>query len=98
MAPYESVATRLVPARAEENAVYLAYANYAGREGAFHYFGLSCVCGPDGTDLSRAGRGEEMIFADLDKAELAEARAQATHLADRRPELYGPLTKPGGET
>jgi predicted amidohydrolase len=98
MAPFESVATRLVPARAEENAVYLTYANYAGREGDFHYFGLSCVCGPDGTDLARAGRGEEMIFADLDKAVLAEARAQATHLADRRPELYGPLTKPGGET
>jgi predicted amidohydrolase len=98
MAPFESVATRLVPARAEENAVYLAYANYAGREGDFDYFGLSCVCGPNGADLSRAGRGEEMIFADLDKAALAAARALATHLADRRPELYGPLTKPGGET
>lgn len=98
MAPFESVATRLVPARAEENAVYLAYANYAGREGDFEYFGLSCVCGPAGADLARAGRGEEMIFADLDKAALAAARTAATHLADRRPELYGPLTKPGGKT
>jgi predicted amidohydrolase len=98
MMPYESVATRLVPARAEENAVFLAYANYVGREDAFDYFGLSCVCGPDGADLARAGLGEEMLFADLDKAALAAARALATHLADRRPELYGPLTKPGGET
>ena len=47
MAPFEGVATRLVPARAEENAVFVAYANYVGAEGAFAYFGLSCVCGPD---------------------------------------------------
>jgi predicted amidohydrolase len=95
MAPFDSVATRLVPARAEENAVFLAYANYAGREGDFAYFGLSCVCGPTGADLARAGGGEEMIFADLDRAALAAARAAATHLADRRPELYGPITKGG---
>jgi predicted amidohydrolase len=98
MAPFDTVATRLVPARAEENAVFLAYANYAGREGDFDYFGLSCVCGPLGHDIVRAGHGEEMIFADLDKAALAAAREAATHLADRRPELYGSITKNGGAT
>jgi predicted amidohydrolase len=96
MLPFDSVATRLVPARAEENAVYVAYANYVGREDEFDYFGLSCVCAPTGADLARAGSGEEMIFADLDKAVLVAARADATHLADRRPELYGAITKDGG--
>lgn len=96
MLPYDTVATRLVPARAEENAVFVAYANYVGAEPPFEYFGLSCVCDPTGADLARAGRGEEMIFADLDKAVLAAARRNATHLADRRPELYGSLTKTGG--
>jgi predicted amidohydrolase len=91
MAPYDSVAQRLVPARAEENAVFLAYANYTGAEAEFDYVGLSCVCGPDGSDRARAGRGEEMIFADIDRAEVARLRVHATHLFDRRPELYAPL-------
>jgi predicted amidohydrolase len=95
MVPFEGVATRLVPARAEENAVFVAYANYVGADDVFTYFGLSCVCGPTGADLARAGAGEELVFADLDKAALAEARVAATHLADRRPELYGPMTKGG---
>lgn len=96
MLPYDTVATRLVPARAEENAVFVAYANYVGAEPPFEYFGLSCVCGPDGADLARAGHDEAMLFADLDKAALAAARTNATHLTDRRPELYASLTKPGG--
>ena len=33
MLPFDGVATRLVPARAEENAVFVAYANYVGRRG-----------------------------------------------------------------
>jgi len=96
MLPFEGVATRLVPARAEENGVFVAYANYVGAEGDFAYFGLSCVCGPGGGDLARAGAEEELIFADLDKAVLAEARRTATHLADRRPELYRSLTTSKG--
>jgi len=91
MVPFTSVPTRIVPARAEENEVYVAYANYCGTEGEFTYCGLSCVCGPDGADLARAGGGEEMIFADLNKRHLAATRAISTHLADRRPELYGPI-------
>lgn len=91
MAPFDSVATRLVPARAEENAVYVAYANYAGAEPPFDYFGLSCVCDPTGADLVRAGRGEETILATIERGALDAARARATHLADRRPELYGSL-------
>lgn len=94
MAPFESVARRIVPTRAEENAAYVAYANYCGAEGAFAYVGLSCVCGPDGADVARAGAGEETIFADLDRAALEAARAASTHLADRRPDLYAPLARP----
>ena len=96
MLPFEGVATRLVPARAEENAVFLAYANYVGADDAFTYFGRSCVCDPTGADLARAEGGEEMIFADLGKPALAAARREATHLADRRPELYRSLAATGG--
>ena len=51
------------------------------------------MVGPDGADLARAGRGEELIFADLDRAALTRSRALNTHLQDRRPELYGRLTQ-----
>lgn len=89
MIPFHSVPTRLVPARAEENAVYVAYANYIGREGEFTYGGLSCVCGPDGNDLARAPiDAPDLVFADLNHSDLAKSRQMQNHLADRRPSLY----------
>jgi predicted amidohydrolase len=91
MDPFKAVARILVPARALENQVFLAYVNRCGHEGDLRYCGLSCVAGPDGADLARAGRGEQLILADLDLADLAAARLANPYLADRRPELYGPL-------
>jgi len=98
MEPYEVVAEIVVPARAFENQVFMAYANRAGREGDLVYCGRSCVVAPDGADLARAGRSEELIVADLDPERLRASRRLNTHLMDRRPELYGPLAeRPGGE-
>ncbi len=91
MRPFDVVARTLVPARAYENQLFLAYVDRCGREGGFDYCGLSCVVGPDGVDVARAGRGEELIFADIDPAELARSRQLNTHLQDRRPALYGGL-------
>jgi predicted amidohydrolase len=91
MEPFEVVARTLVPARAVENQIYLAYANRCGREGDVRYCGLSCVVGPDGTELVRAGRGEDLVFADLDLDRLRADRTRSPYLSDRRPELYAPL-------
>lgn len=91
MAPFDSVATRLVPARAEENGLYLAYCNYIGSEGQFNYNGLSCLVGPDGTDLARGANKEEILYAALDRTKLNTARQAQTHLPDRRADLYGDL-------
>ncbi len=88
MDPYGHVGTVLVPARAYESQVFLAYANRTGAEGEFVYCGASCVIAPDGTELARAGRGEELLLADVDPAVLTASRRVNTHLADRRPELY----------
>jgi predicted amidohydrolase len=93
MEPYAGVARRLVPARAEENEIFVAYANYVGAEGEFNYCGLSCVVGPDGNDLARAGSQEEMIFADLDREHLHAVRGKLSHLNDRRPGLYRRLVR-----
>ncbi|MFZ1429447.1 MAG: carbon-nitrogen hydrolase family protein [Geminicoccaceae bacterium] len=94
MEPYDFVARSLVRTRAYENQVFLAYVNRCGSEGDLRYHGLSCIVGPDGVDLARAGTGEEMLLADLDPALLAASRPLNTYLADRRPELYQGLVKP----
>ena len=94
MEPYEFVARCMVPVRAYENQIFMAYANRCGAERELRYVGSSCVVGPDGADLARAGRGEELILADLDPDLLAASRRLNTYLADRRPELYGGLAAP----
>ncbi|WGF88967.1 carbon-nitrogen hydrolase family protein [Marinivivus vitaminiproducens] len=92
MRPYEIVPRLMVPTRAYENGIFVAYCNRAGVEDDFAYTGESCVVAPDGSILARAGSGEEMILADLDPAAIAEARALAPYLDERRPEIYGPLS------
>ena len=89
MTPFDSVATRLVPARAEENAVFVAYCNYIGAEGSFTYNGLSCICGPDGADLARANEASvDVVCATITRQQLSITRQNYTHLRDRRDDLY----------
>ena len=54
MAPYDFIARSLVPARAYENQVFLAYANRSGSERELDYLGQSCIIAPDGGELARA--------------------------------------------
>jgi predicted amidohydrolase len=96
MDPFEVVVRTIVPARAVENQVFVAYANRCGREGDLRYCGLSRVVGPDGADLVRAGRAEVLAFADLDLDRLRAARRLSPYLRDRRPELYAPLADAAG--
>jgi 5-aminopentanamidase len=94
MRPYEIVAQTLLPARAWENQLYIAYADRCGREGDLDFAGLSCLAGPDGAVRARAGTGDELIVAEADPALLAASRAQNTYLTDRRPDLYHPQGEP----
>ncbi|NJQ03090.1 carbon-nitrogen hydrolase family protein [Streptomyces zingiberis] len=95
MRPYEIVPRTLLPARAWENQLHIAYANRTGPEGEFDFAGLSCLAAPDGTVPARAGRGEELLFAEADPETLRRSRAANPYLRDRRPELYGPLAARG---
>ncbi len=82
MADYDFVARSLVPVRAYENQLYVAYANYAGSEGTLRYGGLSLLAGPDGATVAQAGRDETMLIATLDDTRLAAARSAAQHVLD----------------
>lgn len=91
MVPYDFVPTHMVPTRAFENGVFVAYANRCKVENGLEYIGLSCIAGPDGRDLARAARGEEMIVATLRREPLERWREINTYLVDRMPTLYRPL-------
>ncbi|MGW3490569.1 carbon-nitrogen hydrolase family protein [Streptomyces sp. NPDC001054] len=88
LAPYDFVARSLVPVRAFESQLHIAYVNRTGPEGGFDFVGLSCLAAPDGTASARAGAGPELLLAEADPALLAASRAANPYLADRRTDLY----------
>ena len=88
MHPFTFVADHLTRVRAAENGVFLAYANYRGRENGLHYAGRSVVVDPDGETIARAADDPVRLHARLERAALARARAALPYLRDRRPELY----------
>lgn len=94
MHPYDRVAQRLLPVRAFENQVFVAYANRCGREGDLEYCGLSCIIAPDGSELARARMAEELLIADIEPTDFERSRGDNPYLSDRRPELYRTLVEP----
>ncbi|MFD4758942.1 carbon-nitrogen hydrolase family protein [Streptomyces sp. NPDC058439] len=91
MHPFQFVAESVVPVRAFESQLYVAYVNRTGQEGEFDFVGLSCLAGPDGAVRARAGRGEELVIGEVDPEFLSASRAANPYLRDRRPGLYGSL-------
>lgn len=76
------VARRVVPARAFENNVFVAYANHAGTENGTRYLGDSVIVSPFGQDLARADTEETVITARLERDEIAKARDRLHFLED----------------
>ncbi len=93
------IAGSVVPVRAFENQVFIAYANHVGTDGRFAYQGQSCIAAPDGRLLARAdGTRAATIIADLDPGAYAASRREipismssGPHPSDRRerPKYYG---------
>lgn len=82
----------LLPARALENTVYVAYVNLAGNNEDLIYWGGSQLYDPLGNLLVKAPYLKESIITyDLDFKLLASARARRPVLRDIRPELYQDL-------
>lgn len=89
MVPFDEVQHILLPARALENRLFLAYANACGQEGGLHYNGLSQVNAPGGGTLARASDGEALLRVSLSDA--LRGDGEAPQLKDRRSDLCGPL-------
>ena len=93
MEDYCRVAEKVVPARAYESEIYVAYVNRCGVEGDTTYCGRSCLVGPDGRDILRAEKSEQLLIADVDKQAIAAAREANPVLKDLRPNLYAKPVK-----
>lgn len=76
----ERISTLMVPTRALENGLYIAYANHTPPG----FTGLSCISGPHGNTLAQAGDGEELLLADVESQEAKRARRINTYLTDLR--------------
>ncbi len=78
------VSDKLVPTRAFENGVFVCYANHCGTEDGLSYYGGSCIVGPDGIDLARAGNGPEIVQAQLQLSAAGRAQERLPYLIDRQ--------------
>lgn len=87
MRGFESVNRVLVPARAIENGLTVAYANWVGTEGEQDYCGLSAVAAPDGTAHWGAEHGEDLVVADVPEPTLRGG--DDDHLTLLRRDLFG---------
>ena len=96
------VVRHLVAARALENHIFHAVCNRVGEEGGFHFLGQSRIATPGGEYIAISEDDQPAIlFATIEPAlarnkHLVRVAGQheISRLADRRPDLYGPITNP----
>ncbi|MDU8910690.1 carbon-nitrogen hydrolase family protein [Aestuariicoccus sp. MJ-SS9] len=77
------VADSMIPVRAYENGVWLAYANHAGAENGLTYLGRSVIAAPGGVEAARAGDGPQPITATITADAVEAAQARLPYLSDR---------------
>ncbi len=79
----------LARARAIDNQLYVATPSPARDEGAGYVaWGHSSVVDPWGKVVSKAGSGEEIVYADIDLAYMAQVRQQIPISVQRRTDMY----------
>ena len=87
------IPSMVVPTRALENQMFIAYANHSGP----HFAGLSTVADPYGRRLAAAADEDRLILADVDPAVLRRARRDTdylSHLTIRTPAAAGAHSAP----
>lgn len=77
------IARSMVPVRAFENQIFVAYANHCGSDPLYTYAGLSIMAAPDGGVLAGAGEtGEALLIADIAPDDYATSAEENTYLRD----------------
>ena len=92
---------RVMPGRAVEDAIFVAYCNMVGVHGSLVFGGGSVVLGPRGDELVRAKDLEEdIVEAHVDLSDIETARRFRPTVRDTRPELLdeiGQVLRRGGK-
>lgn len=89
MQPFSHVNALLIPTRAWENQVYIAYANQQGLDGELEYVGKSVIAAPSSSVLAMApDKGEALIYAEVDADIVMAAQEQNPYLSDLRQSLF----------
>jgi predicted amidohydrolase len=76
------VSDSLIPVRAYENGVFVAYCNFASESQPQQFTGLSTICGPDGRPAIRAETRPGLFTAMIDTDDIGKVRAELTFLLD----------------
>jgi 5-aminopentanamidase len=91
MVPWQSYQNVFCRARAMENQIFFAVANYLGTVETVEFFGGSIIADPYGRVLAEAGTAEAILVADIDLSLIPKVTSELQYLAQRRPELYDAL-------
>jgi predicted amidohydrolase len=87
---------RWLPSRAHDNGMFLMFSNGIGHDDDEIRTGNAMILDPYGEIIAETRSTDDaMVVADLDAA-LLETSSGRRWLRARRPELYGPLTRPTG--
>ncbi|QDT52717.1 (R)-stereoselective amidase [Caulifigura coniformis] len=98
----ECLAEHAIRTRAMENGIYYLAVNRVGEERGTTFIGRSSICAPNGDVMAMASAGhEEILIAEIDPERARRkriVRSPGKHVidrvADRRPDMYGPIVAP----
>lgn len=98
----ECTAASAINTRALENGVYYMAVNRVGTEAGFSFIGRSRIADPTGATIAESkSPDEEILYADIDLGRARNkhyirvpGKHEINRMADRRPEMYGPITEP----
>jgi len=86
---------KMICANAIANNVFILRINRAGKEERQTFYGRSFCVNPFGELIaSPTGTNDAIVFSEIDLNEVQETRDIWTFFRDRRPELYGELSRP----
>ena len=83
-AGFGHVSDILLPARAVETNMTIAYANYCGADNGLAFGGGSLAIAPDSEILAKAGRAEALLITDLGSVEALDTTRISTQIHDYR--------------
>jgi predicted amidohydrolase len=91
---HECIAAFLAPCRAYENRVFLILSSRVGVERGKKFLGQSLIVNFTGDKIIQASDNhEEIIYATFDISKLLADERKKDWFADRRPELFGDISK-----